>query len=314
MYYLVVLLAAACRPDESPGDSESPVDATDTDGPDSGDDTGDSADDTGDSGASPREATAVTAGYRHSCAIWSDGEAACWGSAEGGALEVPAEGIAGIDAGGDFACGVRGGAVECWGGQGAAFPVTDVPAPGTWSSVSAGNNHACAVDGAGSLACWGRDTDGEATPPDGSWRDVSTGLYASCAIDDAGRIGCWGLSRVADAVPGGAWSAVSCARTFACAIDATGAVQCWGSDDAYGELDPGTAPALSSLSCGGFTCCGLDAAGAPYCWGRNDDGQAEPPAGAYRSLSTGEAHVCAITTTGTIDCWGRNDDGQAAPP
>src|SRR3954468_20343821 len=62
----------------------------------------------------------ITAGYLHSCAIKSDGTAACWG----------------------------------YGGQGQ----TDVPAGlGTVTAISAGAFHTCAIKSDGTAVCWGYD-------------------------------------------------------------------------------------------------------------------------------------------------------------
>jgi hypothetical protein len=75
-----------------------------------------------------KDATAVTAGYRHACALISDGTVQCWGTEDG--LGVPAatapvgavvtvSGLSdakAVTAGQGFTCALRtGGAIDCWG-------------------------------------------------------------------------------------------------------------------------------------------------------------------------------------------------------
>ncbi|HCP61715.1 MAG TPA: hypothetical protein DIU14_04485, partial [Actinobacteria bacterium] len=43
------------------------------------------------------------------------------------------------------------------------------PPSGSFSSVSAGRYHTCGVKTDGTVACWGDDTSGQATPPSGSF-------------------------------------------------------------------------------------------------------------------------------------------------
>ena len=36
-----------------------------------------------------------------------------------------------------------------------------------WIAVDVGNRHSCGIRGNGTIECWGRDLDGESTPPAG---------------------------------------------------------------------------------------------------------------------------------------------------
>ena len=51
------------------------------------------------------------------------------------------------------------------------------PTAGSFDSVSAGNYHTCGVRSDGSVACWGNNEDGQATPPAGSFVSVSAEYY-----------------------------------------------------------------------------------------------------------------------------------------
>jgi alpha-tubulin suppressor-like RCC1 family protein len=44
----------------------------------------------------------------------------------------------------------------------------------------------------GTIACWGDNSFGGATPPKGTFAQVSVGNTFSCALDQAGREWCWG--------------------------------------------------------------------------------------------------------------------------
>ena len=71
---------------------------------------------------------AISAGFYHTCAIRSDGTAACWGLNNVGQTTVPT---------------------------------------GTFTSVSAGGFHTCAKKTDGTTACWGDNYFGQSTPPAG---------------------------------------------------------------------------------------------------------------------------------------------------
>jgi alpha-tubulin suppressor-like RCC1 family protein len=104
----------------------------------------------------------------------------CWGKNNHGQLGDNAGGlgvethvpvaVSGLSSGGvsisvgfDYACGVVGGAVKCWGnsptGTETLVPA-DVAGVGVAASVSAGTNHVCAVTTAGAVRCWGDNSGG----------------------------------------------------------------------------------------------------------------------------------------------------------
>lgn len=122
----------------------------------------------------------VEAGHQHTCGVTNYGTVYCWGRGSSGQLH-PAyddgrwgEALPGLwatdgdferlDAGASGTCAILEVGMECWGSPfslgGGYLP------PSGFAEVDAavGSGHACAYDTAGSLACWGSDTYGRATP------------------------------------------------------------------------------------------------------------------------------------------------------
>ncbi len=175
--------------------------------------------------------TGVYAGGAHTCAtkassLW------CWGDNQAGEAgvgtddpNVPAPIM--IDSGEwsevamspafpGHTCGIRGGAVLCWGensdGQIGDSPDRRspflVPGLGTFQQISvcAGDFHSCAVDANATLRCWGGNARGQlgnnsvesATTPvtiPGAWSQVSCGGEHTCAVGSDEAVRCWGRNQ-----------------------------------------------------------------------------------------------------------------------
>ena len=58
--------------------------------------------------------------------------------------------------------------------------------------MSAGRYHTCGVKTDGTVACWGRNDLGQATPPGGTFTQVSAGGYHTCGVKTDGTVACWG--------------------------------------------------------------------------------------------------------------------------
>ena len=60
--------------------------------------------------------------------------------------------------------------------------------------ISAGYRHSLALRADGSVACWGRNGDGQAPPADveGDFVAVAAGYYHSLALRADGSVACWG--------------------------------------------------------------------------------------------------------------------------
>ena len=145
------------------------------------------------------------------------------------------------------------------------------------SPPSAPATHSCGVRTDGTLACWGAQLDGQATPPAGSFSAVSAGDFHSCGAQDRRHARLLGQQR---ARPGLA---------------------------ARRQLQ--RRQRRRRHSCGAAGPTARSPAGATTA-----TGQATPPAGSFSAVSAGGAHSCGVRTDGTLACWGSNVDGQASPP
>src|SRR5438093_5295780 len=69
-------------------------------------------------------------------------------------------------------------------------------APGTVARVSAGRTHTCALRTNGTVACWGDNAGGQATPPAGAVSQVSAGGF-TCGLERDASPACWGSVAIA---------------------------------------------------------------------------------------------------------------------
>jgi len=233
----------------------------------------------------------IAAGTTHACVLLGDGTVRCWGANVVGEV-------------GD------GTTVEKLG----PTPVKNLVGV---TQISLGINpnvaqgaHSCARLTAGTVSCWGRNTNGQfgngttansSLPKAASLNNiaqVAAGGRHTCARLGTGAVRCWGANGTGQLGNGTTTSSTTPAAAVAnvtatsiglgdahgCAVLATGEMRCWG-DGAYGQMGVGTTadkltPALvTGLSMmtrveggNGFTCA-LDQGSLLRCWGHNVDGQ-----------------------------------------
>ncbi len=293
------------------------------------------------------DATAVTGGWGHACAVRAGGTVWCWGNGFGTSAvrvvktdDTPLTGIVEVGAGYGHRCGRdEAGGVWCWGGNTAgqlgdgtlttrakAAAVLDAPngPPLTGAlSLTVGGHHACVRKTGDDVWCWGRNTVGQlgdttqTNRPSpvkvASARSIAAGLSHTCAVRSDGTVWCSGdrwRSRLGDGI-------------------------------GYDNDDPGPSsfstpvqvvttrggPPFTNatqVAAGGVSC--AIAGGSVHCWGTNLYGQTgsgagtttpapvlttdgKPLSGIERIVAFGP-QACAFRDDGEILCWGRGLDGQ----
>ncbi len=288
-------------------------------------------------------ATQISVGGEHTCALLSSGHVECWGQDEYGQL-----------------------------GNGATTREpqdTPVEVHGISSAIqiSAGDRHTCALLSGGHIDCWGDDAEDQLgddsqefhaeqnTPVEvkgiSKATQVSAGRRYTCAVLSTGHVDCWGfneLGQVGNGKSGGSVKEatevkglskaleVSAGGWHTCAVLSKGQVECWG-DDFVGELGDGgsneiqTTPVkadgiatATEVSAGGWHTCALLSDARIDCWGENARGQLGdgtideeartpvevPDIGAASSVSASGFHTCALLSSAEVDCWGYNDFGE----
>lgn len=281
--------------------------------------------------------TSIAAGSAVACGITADGQGYCWGNG-GGATLIPG-GLTflslsagrrdAFSAGNEHTCGVAaGGTAWCWGADDAGqlgsdstprtcytgeighdYPCSDTPvrvAGGlTFTAISAGGKHTCALAPDGTAYCWGDNTWGQlgdsstvsrakpmpvrGAPP---FVSLAAGTEHSCGLTGGGTAFCWGRNDAAqlglgsrDSVPHSAPASVAGNVTFAsldvaqrsCALTSAGDAYCWGGGVAVPTLvggglvfrsigvGPGGAPGVVGFGTAAVAC-GVAADAHGYCW------------------------------------------------
>ena len=225
---------------------------------------------------------------------------------------VHVSGIQQVSVGSAHACSLdAAGVISCWGSDQAGQAS---PIDGQFVQVSAGESHTCALERGGTIACWGSNDSGESAPPNGSFSQVSVG-DPSCGLRRNGSVVCWGRHDEAQqtTVPEGRYIQVTVGQGYVCALREGATAVCWGW---YPGWDDDGVPVgrFAQLEAGLAHVCGLRLNGTLTCWGENASGESYPPAGVFTQVTAGWGHSCAVAADSTVACWGNDDAGQATPP
>lgn len=270
----------------------------------------------------------VAAGFHHTCAVSTAGDAYCWGLNQQGQLGDGTETnsrapvrvnsvirFVQVAAAWSHTCGLSQlGEAYCWGdntagqlGIGTTATRSDNPVRVTgdeiFAQLSVGFVHSCAVTAAGDAVCWGSNAQSQLGTPTlqasrtritgMQFRKISTGEFHTCAIRNDGTGTCWGLNSSGEIGNGAAAGA-----TIAIPTPVAGTVR------------------FSEIAAGVRHTCAIATDARAFCWGRNAIGEtgqvpffnanipvAVPSADNLTAIGTGNTHTCALRAQQAY-CWG----------
>ncbi|MCP5468067.1 MAG: hypothetical protein H7A32_02220 [Deltaproteobacteria bacterium] len=297
----------------------------------------------------------VETGQRHTCVLDIDGRVGCIGSDTNGRLGHGPSGanpvrvgktVTQLSLGDEHTCALTSdGKIRCWGdngfgrlGYGNTFDIGDDEYPEdagdvklgdlTFTQVSAGNHHTCALSSDNDIYCWGQGIDGalgygnnehigddetpySAGPVLSNAKAIDVGGNTSCALSFGGEVLCWGsgasgrlgngytgdigddefIDTEATVVLSGEAKQISVGQSSACAVLVDGNVQCWGSNK-YGQLGYSFVEEVGTAEV------------LPIDVGYVNLG------GKAKEVSVGRFHACAVMESNSIRCWGKGEEGQ----
>ena len=195
------------------------------------------------------DATDISLGFAHTCALHESGEVSCWGRNDNGQL---GNGVDGLENNSPVPVKVQG--------------ITDAIA------ISASNaSLTCVLHESGEVSCWGSNAAGEL----GAHEDIG-GEYSS--VDHSSvPVKIEGITDI---------TAITAGGNHVCVLHESGEVSCWGSNG-FGELGVGHIPDdysaspvkvegiadAKSISAGALHTCALRQSGSVTCWGWDEHGQ-----------------------------------------
>jgi alpha-tubulin suppressor-like RCC1 family protein len=277
---------------------------------------------------------AISAGFRHTCALTTNRGVKCWGDNSKGQL-----------------------------GDGTIIdsnsPVDVIDLMSEVEAVSAGWLSTCVLTTSGGAKCWGYNAYGQLgdgtvvdhnTPEDVS--GLTSGVKAiapdsmhTCALLVDGSVKCWGVNnwgQLGDGTKIGSYSPVTVnglggeaigitqGSLHTCSIISNGSVKCWGNNE-HGQLGIGEpsyritpvdvnelSNDVNAISTGMDSNCALTPSGGVKCWGENGCGQIgdgttidhPKPADvnnltdSVTDIAVNYSNACAILNNGSAQCWG----------
>jgi alpha-tubulin suppressor-like RCC1 family protein len=237
-------------------------------------------------GKAPFEATRLSVGGKHACALAPDGNVYCWGENSTGqcghdpkvyddvpgpiAIEGSPGGLVDVQAGDEFTCGLKDdGTMYCWGSNklgslGTGSTTDSYKSAGVQSLLSVSDlvisdETGCARTSDGALWCWGNG---------------SSGIFGTNLQHELAPV----RVTTADRAFAGSVS------KHLCIVSAVGELRCWGSN-LKGQVGAGT----------------LDA---------NVFAPTAAKLVTVAEVALGEEHTCATTKDGALFCWGDDSAGE----
>jgi len=191
------------------------------------------------------------------------------------------------------------------------------PSGNDFVAIAAGWGHSLALKTNGSIAGWGQNTFGQATPPSGNdFIAIAAGDGHSLALKRDGSIIGWGLNNYGQATrpKGNDFVAIDAGSHSSFALKSDGSIAGWGVD-AYGQLTLPTGNDFVAIAVGWGHGLALKKDGSIVGWGLNTYGQATPPSGNdFAAISAGGHYSLALKKDGSVVGWGWDLYGQATAP
>ena len=232
------------------------------------------------------DATAISAGRYHTCALIKNSTIKCWGRNFGDQLEINTD-------------------------TGSSVPVkvpniTDATAITSWDNT-------CALIKDSTIKCWARlgsNSEGSSISVPVKVTDataISKGYKHTCALKRDGSIYCWGRNNFVQLGNG--------EQGYGLGDD---------SADSVIPVQVKNISDATAITAGKYHTCALKRDGSIYCWGNNYNGQLGSNTEGINSsvpvrvtditdaiaITTNSNRSCALHEDGTISCWGSNSDGQ----
>ena len=245
----------------------------------------------------------ITTSYSHTCAVLSDGTAACWGANHSGQL---------------------GNGTTTSSTTPVAVAMSGALTNKTLTTITAGDSYTCAVLSDGTAACWGNNESGQLG--DGTTTNSTTPVAVT----------------MSGALTGKTVTTITAGNSHTCAVTSDGTVACWG-NNGWGQLGDGTTTSsttpvavtmsgalagktVNNITAGYPHTCAVTSDGTVACWGYNYSGQLGNDTTTYSTtpvvvtmsgaltnktvtdITAGISHTCALTSDGTAACWGNNGE------
>lgn len=182
----------------------------------------------------------------------------------------------------------------------------------TYTAVSSGGQHSCAITTAGDIECWGNANFGVLNVPVSNvpFVAISSSEVHSCALDANGQVSCWGLNTNGQtSVPAdnADFVAIYTGTVGSCGTKSTGITRCWSNASTYELIDGQTGIIdihLPQKHLGDGACVVYEQ-GTVRCY-LSFGSVAQLDDGPYTKVSSNGVMLCGLKTDGDMDCNLRN--------
>ena len=111
---------------------------------------------------------------------------------------------------------------------------TDTAASDSWLTIDAGGWHSCGIQMDRVARCWGRNDEGQSTPPaDLQFQQFAAGRRFTCGMRTDSYLECWGADDDGETSPPNLrFVQIDAGKDNACGILEDQTLRCWGNDAA----------------------------------------------------------------------------------